>query len=187
MTSRVPLLEIEEAERRSLEMDIPVRYASLNLYRAFLHQPRLARAFGGLLKALLDETALDVRLRELAVLRVAWQCRSAYVWAQHWKLSQRLGIPEAELAGVRDWDGSAYGEAEQAVLSAVDELCATDTLSDGTWTRLGASLSDPVQCIELIAAVAHWRMIAGLQRALAIPLDRGLDEWPPDGRAPHSA
>ncbi|EUA08873.1 4-carboxymuconolactone decarboxylase domain protein [Mycobacterium xenopi 4042] len=38
--------------------------------------------------------------------------------------------------------------------------------------------------IELVTAIAAWRMIATIVQSLQVPLEDGVASWPPDGQAP---
>lgn len=38
--------------------------------------------------------------------------------------------------------------------------------------------------VELVTAIGAWRMVATILHSLAVPLEDGVDGWPPDGRAP---
>src|SRR5262249_10494948 len=56
-----------------------------------MHHPALAGPWLAYNNVLLWSPALDHRLRELMVLRVAWTTRSEYEWVQHVKLGERYG------------------------------------------------------------------------------------------------
>jgi hypothetical protein len=38
--------------------------------------------------------------------------------------------------------------------------------------------------VELVTAIAAWRMIATVVQSLDVPLEDGVTSWPPDGKAP---
>ena len=44
--------------------------------------------------------------------------------------------------------------------------------------------SDPAVLIELVTAIGAWRMVSSILHSLAVPLEDGIDSWPPDGQAP---
>ena len=54
-----------------------------NALATLAHHPKLARRFLAYNVVLLYASALDDRLRELVILRVAWRTRSSYEWVQH--------------------------------------------------------------------------------------------------------
>lgn len=192
---RVKLLDDSEAAQVSDTYHIPKSVADLNLFRALLRRPQIARAlsllgavlFQGDIKQDSDGTigpSLDPRLRELAILRIAWRTRSVYEWTQHWRIATRIGIPADVLASVRDWRTSERLESkERAVLAAVDEIVDTGSVNDSTWVEL-ASFLDDAQLVELTVVIGNWIMASVILRTLRIPLEQSLESWPPDGLEP---
>jgi len=185
-TGRIPPLGEAEAVARGAEVRIHPNLARLEVYRVLLHHPPLAKSVSNLLVMLLYKgRLLDERLRELAIMRLGWATAAVYEWTQHWRIARDLGMSEAEIVGVRDWRHSAvYGEAEQAVLAAVDETLATGALSAETARRCLAAVGGVPQLLELVAAIGNWRLFSQLLRTLKIPLEAGMEPWPPDGLVP---
>ena len=183
---RLTLLAQDEARRRAEACGVPDYMTDLSIFRVLLHHPRLARALNDLLGTLLFDTALDQRLRELVIMRLGWTTGSVYEWTQHWRIATALGVSPEDLVAVRDWEGDPrFGPAERAVLAAVDDTMANGAVGAGTWEALRAHVSDdPVVLLELVAAIGTWRMVAAMLRTLAVPLEPGLEPWPPDGVGP---
>jgi alkylhydroperoxidase family enzyme len=183
---RLPLLSPEEASRRAEQCGVPSYMTRLSVFRVWLHHPRLAKQLNDLLGALLFDARLDVRLRELIIMRLGWTTGSVYEWTQHWRIASDLGVPGADLVGVRDWQvHGAFGPAERAVLSAVDETIAHGRVSDPTWEVLQTHVSDdPEVLLEVLTAISAWQMVSVLLRSLEVPLDSGVPPWPPDGSHP---
>jgi alkylhydroperoxidase family enzyme len=186
--ARVPLLAKEAAEKAAKTVDVLPQMAELNVFRALLHQPKVAKAVQDLLISLLFRGKLDARLRELVIMRLGWQTGSVYEWTQHWKVAVELGVPEEELLAVRDWKASdRFSDADRAVLAATDETLEAGAISPDTWTTLESEIgdpNDPTVLIELVAAIGTWRMISSVLRSLEIPLEDGVALWPPDGEIP---
>jgi alkylhydroperoxidase family enzyme len=186
--ARVPLLSVADAVRAAKEVGISERLAELNVFRALLHHPQLAASVSGLLGTLLFEgNVLAPRLRELLILRIAWVTGSGYEWSQHWRVALQLEIPERDAAAVREWVRSdCFDASDRAILKATDEVLAEGAISEETWAECQAQLESSAEQVELVLAICNWRMFSILLRSLAIPLDEGLPEWPPDGRLPFS-
>lgn len=101
--ARIPLLDDATAETVAASVRIPKFVADLNIFRATLHRPQLARAMNLLGAVLLQgdarpgadgaEPSLDPRFRELAIMRVAWLTKSNYEWTQHWRIARAIGVP----------------------------------------------------------------------------------------------
>ena len=180
----VPMLSVEEAKARAAEVDIPAEMAELSVFRVLLRHPPLAKALERLLAQLMWHNQLDARLRELVILRIGWRTGAVYEWTQHWRVARLLEIPEEDLLAVRDWESSdVLGPADKAVLAAVDETLDSGGMSARTWDACARHLSTEA-LLELPVAIGHWRMYSSLLRSLQVPLEPGVDPWPPDGQRP---
>lgn len=188
MTCRIELLTADAAKKAAEEVDLPAPFVDLNVFRLLLHRPRTAKAMSDLLLSLLFGGDLDDRLRELIIMRIGWATGSDYEWTQHWTIAlERFGCSEEDLLSLRDWRAaSCFGEVEQVVLSAVDEILDTGTLAKKSFSRCVELLGNN-SSIELVAAVGTWSMISKLARSLEIPLEEGVASWPPDGKASPAA
>lgn len=90
-----------------------------------------------------------------------------------------------DILGVRDWEAhEAYGGVERAVLRATDETLENGFISDATWSELQRLIEDDGILFELVIAIGNWQMFANLLRSLRVPLEDGVESWPPDGMRP---
>jgi alkylhydroperoxidase family enzyme len=179
----IPLLSIEEAKKRAIEAGLSEQFATLNVFRAMLQNPKAAGAVAKLLTTLLFENKLDSRLRELVILRTGWRCASEYEFCQHVQVAKRLKMSEEEILGVREPAScKAYNDLDRAVIAMTDELLDSAAVSPGTWAVLEKSLS-PSDLVELLLAAGNWRMFAIFLNSAKIPLDPGVPSWP-EGRRP---
>jgi alkylhydroperoxidase family enzyme len=183
--SKIPMLSAGAASAAAEEVGLPAQMAELNIFRALLHDPELAKAVSDVLLTLLFRGKLDARLRELIIMRIGWATGSVYEWTQHWRIARQLGVEEADLLALRDWRSSdRFGEPEQAILAATDETLETGTISAETWKRCEAQLGSTEERLELAAAIGTWSLISSVVRSLGIPLEEGVAPWPPDGVGP---
>lgn len=181
---RVPMLDPAAARDAGESVGVPSVMTELNVFRVLLGHPTLAGALYELLSTLLWKGKLDVRLRELAIMRIGWRTASVYEWTQHWRVARDIGIPEDELLAVRRWRASyLFGDVERAVLAATDETIDDGAISPSTWGACAAHL-DEQELVELVVVIGNWRMVAALLQSLEVPLEEGVDRWPPDGRSP---
>lgn len=128
----------------------PGQPRGLNILGTFAHHPELAAAFWVFNGHILNHSRLTQRQTELAVLRVAHVCKSAYEWKQHLYAARACGITDDEVAAVAARDGAhLWSEADEALLATVDELLADNAISDETWTAPSRSL-DNQQVLDLI-------------------------------------
>ncbi|MGQ0430804.1 MAG: carboxymuconolactone decarboxylase family protein [Microthrixaceae bacterium] len=183
---RIPLLALDEAKAATTVAGITEITADLNVFRVLLHHPKLARSVNDLLMGLLWENQLDARLRELVIMRLGWATGSDYEWTQHWRIAGSLQVDQADLLAVRNWrDEGRFGPAERAVLAATDETLADGAITAATWRACVEHVSDRHEVLlELVAAIGAWRMISSILQSLDVPLEDGIDSWPPDGRGP---
>lgn len=184
-TGRVEMLSPDAARAVAEELGLHERFALLNIFRTLFHRPTTAKALSDLLLSLLLNAELSHRLRELVIMRIGWVTGCDYEWTQHWPIAQDMGgcTPE-ELLAVREWRAAdCFGEADQAALSATDELLDTGKLADETWARCEAALGCDA-CVDLVASIGTWSMISTVARGLRVPLEDGVASWPPEGEAP---
>ena len=182
---RIPLLPEADAKRAAEEAGVVEAIASLNIFRVLLRHPKLAKQVNDLLMTLLFKGRLDARLRELVIMRIGWSTGSVYEWTQHWRIALGLGVTEEELLAVRDWRAHAHwSPADRAVLAATDDTLAHGAVSPATWAECETAIPGVEERLELLAAIGAWRMISQILRSLDIPLEDGVEAWPPDGVSP---
>ena len=144
-----------------------------NIFTTLGRHPRLFRAWLRYSAHLMPFGLLPRRDTELVILRVAWQCRSAYEWQQHVPLALRVGLTPDEIAGVPGESPSgAFTERQRTLLAVCDEMLARRALSDATWNAVRASLRDR-EAIELCLLVGHYQGLASTLGALGIQVEPG--------------
>jgi alkylhydroperoxidase family enzyme len=113
---------------------------------------------------------------ELVILRTAHNCASDYEWRAHERLALSTGLTVDQVQRVRIGPGAAdFSVRQRLLLEATDELHADRNLSDGTWAKLRARLSE-AELIELCMLVGHYEMLAMTLNSLRVQPD------PPPGR-----
>lgn len=183
---RIPRLALPEAKAAADEAGVPDYMAELNVFQVLLNHPPLARTVNDLLAVMLWHGVLDTRLRELAIMRIGWLTASGYEWTQHWHIALGLGVDADDLLGVRDWAvHPGFGPAERAVLGATDDVVAHGAISAESWEGCRRELgADPAVLTELVGVIGAWRMVATILDSVAVPLEDGVSDWPPDGQTP---
>ncbi len=179
----IPMLSVEEAKKRGKEVGLPEQLAGLNVFRVLLHNPVAAGAAGNLLTTLLFRGKLNVRIRELVILRTGWRTASEYEFCQHVGVARRADMTDEEILGVRDPGRcAAYSELDRTVIRMTDELHDRSRIAPATWLMLEKNLT-PEELVELLLAAGNWRMIANFLNGAEVKLDEGVASWP-EGRAP---
>lgn len=180
------MLSEEEAIAVAKEHGISEQMATLSVFRVLLNHPAVAKALVDTLMTLLfRDNKLDVRFRELIIMRIGWATGSVYEWTQHWRVAVGLDIPEEDLLAVKDWQNSErLSPADKAILKATDEALQDGKVSDETWQDCVTHLKSRQEQIELIVAIGNWTLFSQMLQSLNIPLEPGVEPWPPGGEAP---
>jgi alkylhydroperoxidase family enzyme len=187
--AKVSLLSVEDSLKAAEAAGVPAALAQLNIFRALLHRPAVAKAVNDLLLALLFKGELDARLREFVIMRIGWATGCDYEWTQHWTIAlERFGCTQTELLALRDWrSADCFDPAARAVLAATDDMLETGRVSDATWRECVEALPSEGDCLELLAAIGTWRLISQLARSIDLGLEEGVASWPPDGLDPNAS
>jgi alkylhydroperoxidase family enzyme len=189
----VRMLPFEEATEVAVAVGMRPEMARINFYRILLHSPQAGRVENEINDRILWEGRLTVRpeaarLRELAIMRLAWVTRSEYLWAHHYSPTVDTDLPgkrPVDVLGVREGERhEGFGPTERAVMRAVDELIRDDRVSAATVEELTGLLANDGEVVELCYVIAIWRAITQIMDTFDTPLEEGYQPWAPDGLAP---
>lgn len=148
-------------------------YTALEL---LLNHPPLARAFLPYSQWLLQDNALALRDRELAILRLSVLIRSGYEWAQHVLIAQHEGISDEEIRRVVEGPEEAgWSDKERLLLRAVDELVSSAFISDETWQGLEKYFNNH-QLMEILFTVGSYNLMGMVFNSMGAPLNHKLQE-----------
>jgi len=148
-----------------------------NVLGTLVRHPALATRFLPYNDVLLRKGRIDPRLRELAIMRVAWRTGSRYEWVQHVRLARGLEVTDAEIDAIADGAAHEWSPLEADVLAAADELLAGYRVTDATWARLGTRL-DTEQLMELVFVVGTYVCLSMAFQSFGIRLDPELLDYP---------
>ena len=70
------------------------------------------------------------------------------------------------------------------MLQATDDTLDQGMISDAAWEACCRHLATEAERVELVVAFGNWTMFSQLLKSLRIPLEDGVQAWPPDGTAP---
>ena len=156
------------------------RGSVLDLHRALAGAPHALRAYFRLSRYIRDESSLDPRLRELAIVATGHALDVPYELLHHVPAARRAGITGEQLAAIPGWrtaPAGVFDAVERAVLAYVDEVARTRTAAPETLAVLQHHLSS-AQLIDLVLTVAFYHLVA----AVILPL--GID---PETVSPRTA
>jgi alkylhydroperoxidase family enzyme len=149
-----------------------------NIFRTLVRHPKLFKRSMVLATGLLMKGALPPRVREIAILRVAWRSGSVYEWGQHVRIGLDSGLTQEEIDSLAtDSPASTFDDAEALTVTVADELCQTVDLTDATWDAALAEWGEQ-DLMELIFLIGNYRMLAGFLNAARVELDEGLGGFP---------
>jgi len=154
------------------------RQKPLNILTVMAHQSKLLAPFIVWASALVLDGALPRRDHELLALRVASNCGSEFEWGHHVVYARAVGLGDEEIERVAAGpDAPGWGEDDAVLLRAADELHATATISDETWSRLAERLP-PACLVEVPIVVGQYSMLSMLANATEVETEPGHDTLP---------
>jgi alkylhydroperoxidase family enzyme len=151
----------------------------LNVVRMAAHaSPAIFQAAGQLGYGISTPDNLDPRLRETAILRVAYLCNSKYELHQHLSIARAVGLGKEEIEAI----GAAQYDRLEPTLAAVarfaDEVVRDVSPSDTALATLRAHVSDRV-LVNLVMCIGHYMTVARLIAMTGIePDEEALQHLP---------
>ncbi|MBV9798442.1 MAG: carboxymuconolactone decarboxylase family protein [Solirubrobacterales bacterium] len=138
-----------------------------NVFRILARAPSVGAGALNLIYAVLTETELDPRLREIVILRVAQRSGAAYAFAQHAAIAASVGVAPAQVSALKQGrlPGHAFSRAERMALAFADEAVDAPTVSEETFVQLGEHFP-PRQILELLLTAGCFRMMCRLVTVL---------------------
>lgn len=171
--TRLPLLS--ESEMSPDQREQFARFPS-NLTRALLVMDRrMARALPELANAI-RASSLEDRLREAAILRVAFLCESSYERMQHYEQAIKCGWSNAAIEALEAGKVEGLSPELKGVIAFVDECVNDAQVSDLTLERLKKFLAAS-EIATLIFLIGHYMAVARFVAIVGIPLDDKPDGW----------
>lgn len=172
MTRIAPLEPPYEAEvAESFQRIMPHGMAPLKLFRTQAHNKRvLQRMFAG---NLLDKGSIELRERELIILRTCARCGSEYEWGVHVALfAEKASLSKADIAVTLnpDPDLGSLSAKEILLLKAVDELHDSSGINDALWMALTQYYS-AAQMLEIISLTGSYHTVSFITNAARIELE----------------
>ena len=149
-----------------------------NIRATLAHHPGLAQAMAAMGGAILSGGTVAPRQRELAILRMGWNCQARYEFGQHTLMARSVGVSDSEITAVTEpLSVFEWSPHDRAVLEMVDELYHHDCVSDHTWQTLSAWYDGPLM-LELMSVALFYRVVSGLLNSCGVELDPGVPGWP---------
>lgn len=117
---------------------------------------------------------LPAHVRELVILRVGFNCRSRYEFAQHLEIAQRLGVNADDILATTEPAEQCADPHLQALLLACDSVCQKQPIPNEIWQALQQQYSEKL-LIELLMLIGHYEMVAAVLINAAVPLEVDIE------------
>ena len=166
----LPYLDDKDASPEVLKI-LKARPLVLNVQRMMANAQGLFPHRSRLSNALFTQIKLDPRLREIAILRTAKDCRSIYEWTQHVPAAKHVGVTDEQIAAIEKWsEAGCFSEIDRLVLQLTDEVNSNVKGSRETVEALKRHVS-PGEIIELLIVIGHWRQTASILETIEVELE----------------
>ena len=147
------------------------------VYRTFARHPKLYPPRQILSEYIRTRSTLSPRVREMLILRIGWQCQSAYEWAAHAPAGRRAGLSDDEIRRLAGSGYDGWNPADAAIVRAADELFERDTITDGTWTQLDEQF-DERQLLDVVITTVGYRMVSMVLNTFGVPAEPKSESFP---------
>jgi alkylhydroperoxidase family enzyme len=118
----------------------------------------------------LSDCEMDIRDRELAILRIGWLSQAPFEWGAHVAIARRNGITAEEIERVIEGSfASGWSRKDRVIVRAMEELHFSSMITDETWAGLQEFYNDK-KLIELVILAGQYKTVAYYQNALRLPL-----------------
>jgi 4-carboxymuconolactone decarboxylase len=132
-------------------------------FQLLLHSPALAERVAELGHLVRSGSSLTDADREMVTLATGRAIGCSFVWVSHLHAASAAGIPPETIATLqRDLAGLA--ERERVLVSFVDELCGTRTVSDATFDAVRRLLGVRA-VVELALTIGYYTMLGSVMGA----------------------
>jgi 4-carboxymuconolactone decarboxylase len=174
---RISALEADQWNEEAAKVMAPFvsQRRTYNIFKTLANHPDLMRRWMVFANHVLGKSTLDVRDREILILRIGYLCRSGYEWAQHVEIARRAGMDGETIAAIKAGSGApGLPEQERLLLRAAEELHGDAFISDETWQGL-ARHYDTQQLMDIVFTVGQYALVSMALNSFGVQLDEGLE------------
>jgi 4-carboxymuconolactone decarboxylase len=170
-SSRIPYPADDELSAEALELlgQLP----PLNVIRMFANAPAALKPMTDLGAAILLQSELDPRLREIAILAVAHTSGSSYEGLQHENICRAIGMQEPEIRAAADGEPGELDD-EAALVWRFGAQIAGDVRADEATTAQVLERLGRRQTTELVIACAYYSAVARVIETCGVELEEKL-------------
>jgi alkylhydroperoxidase family enzyme len=175
--ARIPPLLEEDMSAEQAATVATMRERSgrvFNVNKTLMRNMNLYKSWVPFARHTMSTSSLEPRMREILILRVAWNTESDYEWGQHTLMSLQAGLDAADHQRIKAGaSADGWGVIESALISVADELGTKTMISEETWTVISIHLTTE-QILDAIFTVGQYTMIAMALNSLGVQREPGI-------------
>lgn len=142
-----------------------------NVVKALANSPGLATKVFPLANYFMNQSALDRKARELAVLMLMKRCECEYGFVRHIEIAKRQGITQEQIDSVGSYRNSkSFSDDEKLILQYAEELTTKARVDDDLFRKVEKVVGKD-KMVDLTGAIAFWNMMARNLNALQVGLE----------------
>ena len=156
--ARIPYFDPAQATGKAVNAYAAL--PNLNIFRMLGHSGDLLEGFSRFGGYLLNRTALDPILREIAIVRVGVLSKASYEVYQHEAISRRLGMSDELIAAIHEGPGAAaFTDLQRQVMAFTDDVVKNVRAGDATFNPLRDALG-PKALQELTVTIGFYMLVS---------------------------
>ena len=145
-----------------------------NMHLTFGKNPDLYAKWLPFATHIIPASSLAPRDRQILILRCAFNWRCGYAWAQHVRISKRVGaLGDSEIAALDGNSPFAWNVKETALIGACDDSARSMQISDPVWATLVRHYSEK-ELLDVAFTIGQYALISIALKSLRVQLDEGL-------------
>jgi alkylhydroperoxidase family enzyme len=142
-----------------------------NVVKAMANSPGLAAKVFPLANYFMNQSALNKRVRELAVLMLMKRCECEYGFVRHIDIAKREGISQEQIDDIGTYRSSRhFSDDDKLILQYAEELTTKARVEDDLFHRVEAVVGKD-KMVDLTGAIAFWNMMARNLNGLQVGLE----------------
>ncbi len=143
-----------------------------NVVKALANSPGLATKVFPLANYFMNQSALDKRVRELAVLMLMKRCNCEYGFVRHIDIAKACGLSQEQIDDIGNYQSSSRFTADdKIILRYAEELTMNARIDDDLYGK-AEKLVGKQNMVDLTGAIAFWNMMARNLNALQVTLEK---------------
>jgi AhpD family alkylhydroperoxidase len=173
--ARLPLVD-ESSAPEAVRVALAAMPPQGTVYKMLAHAETAFLPMLQTVGAIQGTLALDGRLRELVILRVASRDGCEYELVQHEVVASIEGVPEPQVAALRagQASGTEFDDREELLLRFVDEVLENVGASEETVQEMKRAFSDR-EIIEALVIIGQYHALAMMLLTTALEPQPPLD------------